>query len=159
MTSRHLLALIAPLALVAGCAESTLIRSYPMGARISVNGNFIGTSPVVFSVPRNQFSAQEFTVTAEHPGYEPGTSTLQKRTCPGRIVGGVFSLGISLIFKRPTCFDDPQNVSLVALPAAPAGAAKPTVNERLEQLETLRREGRITPAEYERLRREILGDL
>ena len=156
MTSRHLLALIAPLALVVGCAESTLIRSDPMGARISVNGNVIGTSPVVFSVPRDQFTAQEFTVTAEHPGYEPGRSPLQKRTCPGRIVGGVFSLGISLIFKRPTCFEDPHDVSLVALPA---GAAKPTVNERLEQLETLRREGHVTPAEYERLRREILGDL
>ena len=159
MTSRHLLALIAPLALVAGCAESTLIRSYPMGARISVNGNFIGTSPVVFSVPRNQFTTQEFTVTAEHPGFEPGRATLQKQTCPGRIVGGVFSLGISLIFKRPTCFTDPQSVSLVALPAAPAGAAKPTVNERLEQLETIRSEGRVTPAAYARMRREILGDL
>jgi hypothetical protein len=159
MKSRCLLVLIAALTLIAGCAESTLIRSHPMGARISVDGSFVGTAPVVFSVPRDRFTAQEFTVTAEYPGYETGRSTLRKQTCPGRIVGAVFSLGISLIFKRPTCFEDPKTVSLVALPAAPAGAAQPSVEERLEQLEALRRAGRLTPQEYQQLRRDILDDL
>lgn len=157
MTSRLALVLGASLALAAGCAESTLIRSHPTGARISVNGQVIGTSPVVFTVPRDRFIAEEFTVTAEHEGYEPGQATLRKETCAGRIVGGVFSLGIAFIFKRPTCFEDPATVSLLALPAAPA--AGPSIGERLERIDALRREGRITPEEYDRLRRQILNEL
>jgi hypothetical protein len=110
-------------------------------------------------VPRNEFSAREFTVRAEQMGYEPGEIQLRKRTCPGRIVGGVFTLGIVLIFKRPTCFDSPQYVSLVALPAASAADRKATVSERLQHLDQLRGEGRITPAEYEKIRRQILDEL
>jgi hypothetical protein len=152
-------ALLALLAALAGCAESTLIRSQPEGARISVNGRFVGTAPVRFTVPRKEFTSQEFTVLAEHEGYEAAQTTLRKRTCPGRIVGGVFTLGVVLIFKRPTCFEDPRYVSLVALPAAPVVGQKPTVSERLEQLDKMREAGRVTPAEYERHRRQILDDL
>jgi hypothetical protein len=131
-----------------------------VGARISVNGQFVGTSPVNVTVPRQEFSAREFTVTAEHEGFEAGEIRLQKRTCPGRIVGGVFTLGIVLLFRPPTCFESPQYISLLALPAPPAPAEqKPTVSERLEHLDQLRDQKRITPAEYEKYRRQILDSL
>jgi hypothetical protein len=159
MISCRRVALPALVAILAGCAESTEILSDPSGARISVNGRFVGAAPVIFAVPREEFSAQEFTVTAEREGYEPGGFQLQKRTCPGRIVGGVFTLGIVFLFRPPTCFDSPQTVSLVALPTAPADAQKPTIGERLQHLDQLRDERRITPAEYERIRRQILEDL
>ena len=159
MISCRRVALPALLAILAGCAESTQIRSHPEGARISVNGRFVGTTPVSFTVPRNEFTAQDFTVTAEHEGYESSQTLLQKRTCPGRIVGGVFTLGIVLIFKRPTCFEDPQYVSLVALPAAPGAGQKRTVSERLQDLDQLRDQGRISPTEYEKIRRQILDEL
>jgi hypothetical protein len=159
MTTVRWAAGLALLAIVCGCAESTQIRSYPAGARIAVNGDFIGTTPVTFAVPRKQFEAQEFTVTAEHEGYESGEIRLQKRTCPGRIVGGVFTLGIVLLFRPPTCFESPQYISLLALPAPPTTDQKPTVSERLEQLDALRKDGRITPAEYQKYRRQILDAL
>jgi hypothetical protein len=147
MTPQRWAAGLALLVAVAGCAESTEIRSYPLGARIAVNGRFIGTSPVTFTVPRQEFAAQEFTVTAEHEGYEPGEIRLQKRICPGRIVGGVFTLGIVLLFRPPSCFASPQYIALLARPAPPV-EQKPTGSERLDHLEKLRDAGKITPEEY-----------
>ena len=149
-----------------GCAESTLVRSYPSGAQLYINNHYEGVTPIELTVPRSEFSAANIQMRLERDGYEPFAGTLKKSTCPGRIVGGIFTLGIVLIFKPPTCFQDPQDFSLVALPGDSTTAngeipAAPqlTVEERLHRLQRLRESGAITNQEYEHYRAEILKGL
>lgn len=144
---------------LAGCAESTLIRSYPPGAKLYVNDQYIGVTPHAFTVPRQEFADHTFTARVERDGYAPAEETLQKRTCTGRVVGGIFSFGISFIFKRPTCFDTHQDFSLTPLPNQAAAAHQPTIEERLQRIERMRDQGTITNEEYEHYRSEILKGL
>jgi hypothetical protein len=115
--------MVALLTIIAGCGESVMIKSYPVGARISVDGTFVGATPAAFVTSREQFDAKNFVAVAEHPGYQRTEYTLQKTTCAGRVVGGVFTLGILFLFKRPTCFQSPQYIDMPPLPAAPGSAA------------------------------------
>lgn len=142
-----------------GCAESTVIRSYPPGAKLYINDQFKGVTPQILTVPRSQFDSQKFQVRLERDGYAPVDQTLPTRTCPGRVVGGVFSLGISFIFKPPTCFDSHQDFSMTPLPGQTAATHQPTVEERLERIERMRNQGTITNEEYEHYRSEILKGL
>lgn len=150
---------------VVGCAESAVVRSYPAGSKVYVNGAYEGLTPLGVTIPREQFDAGQYAVRLEHEGYTPEDGTLRTETCRGRIVGGVFTLGIVLLFKPPTCFASPQDFSLVPLPgqspsaSGPSGAPQATVDERLERLKRLRDQGTITNEEYEHYRLEVLKDL
>jgi hypothetical protein len=143
-----------------GCAESTVIRSYPPGAKLLVNDHFKGITPVVLTVRRSEFVDANFRVRLEHDGYATADEKLQKRVCGGRIVGGVFTLGFVLLFKRPTCFASPQDFVLAALSGHDVPVAhQPTVDERLQRIQKMRDQGTITNEEYEHYRGEILKDL
>ena len=149
-----------------GCSEYTLIRSYPPGAKLYINDHFEGLTPVTFSVPRSDFADHDFLVRLERTGYGTVNETLAKRICPGRIVGGVFTLGIVFIFKGPTCFAYPQDFTLEATSGAPKSDSgdvgsghQPTVQERLRRIENMRDQGTITNEEYQRFRQQILKDL
>ncbi len=161
---REIAATLLGLAL-AGCSESTLIRSYPPGAKVYVDNQYQGVTPCGVTVPRSKFTSN-VQARLERDGYEPLTATLREHVCGGRVVGGIFTLGIVFIFKRPTCFVDPQDFALTALPsntpaassAAPA-AHQATVEERLEHIKKLRDQGTITNQEYDHYRAEILKGL
>jgi len=103
--------LIVLVAITAGCAERTWIRTAPPGATVWVNDRMVGVSPVVYTVDRREF-AREQRYRIELPGYETEEGVLVKRTSPARIVGAMFSLGISLAFKPPTSFADRHNIAL-----------------------------------------------
>jgi hypothetical protein len=161
MTIRHAVRYLALSALLSGCAESTLVRSYPAGAKVFLNGDFKGITPIALTVPHAQFSAGTFRVRVEHEGYTSEERTLQTETCSGRVVGGVFTLGILLIFKPPTCFVSPQDFALNAEPGhIPTAEATPvhneTVEDRLQRIQTLHERGTISDAEYDHYRQEIL---
>ena len=147
----------------AGCSESTMIRSYPMGSKVYVNGSFAGVTPLPYQVEPSKFSTEDFTVRLEHPGYSDAQGTLRKQSCPGRIVGGVFTLGILFIFKGPTCFSSPQDFWLEPVAGQAASDSgvphQPTIDERLERIRRMRDDGTITNEEYEHYRKEILKDL
>ena len=150
---------LALMTMITGCAESTVIRSYPVGAKISIDGTFVGATPAKFVASRQDFEQKTFVAVAEQPGYQRTEYTLQKTTCAGRIVGGVFTLGILLLFKRPTCFESPQYIDMPPLPGVPTAASGVPPSERLEQLEKMRSEGKVTHEEYERYRKQILDSL
>jgi hypothetical protein len=95
-----------------GCAESTLIRSQPTGASVWINEAFVGTTPVEYTASRASF-AHPHRYRLELAGYQTAEGALSTRIKPGRLVGGSFSLGISLIFKRPTGFRDRYDFTLV----------------------------------------------
>jgi hypothetical protein len=113
-----------------GCGESTLVRSRPDGAKLWVNDRFIGPTPVEYSCSRSEFSRpQRFRL--ELDGYQTAEGELRKRVMPGRIVGGSFSFGISLLFKRPTGFRDRYDFALIPRPPSfPTDAPPPTGPER-----------------------------
>ena len=124
---RRLAAIALGVLVCTGCAETTLIRSQPPGATLWVNDVMVGATPVEYTCSRAEFAhPQRFRL--ELQGYQPAEGELRRRVMPGRIVGGCFSLGISLLFKRPTGFRNRYDFALVPRPRAitePAGAGAP----------------------------------
>jgi hypothetical protein len=143
-----------------GCSESALIRSYPPGAKLYVNDQFIGLTPTVYSTKHSNIG-DVHRVHFVRDGYEASEGNLRTRICPGRIVGGVFTLGIVLLIRGPTCFVSPQDFPLEPLPrgAAAGSSTDPTVEERLQRIERMRNDGRINQQEYEEYRKQILKEL
>ncbi len=68
-----------PLALLAlalaGCASSTVIRSYPAGAEVLVDGRPVGYTPVVYTDP-SVWNTSRHLVTIYREGYVPVTAEI-----------------------------------------------------------------------------------
>jgi hypothetical protein len=153
---------------IVGCSESALVRSYPPGAKLYVNDRFVGIAPIVYTAPHSQIG-NEFRVRLEREGYERLDGTLRKQICGGRIAGGIFTLGIVLMVRGPTCFVSPQDFSLEPIRGAGSGGAdstgeqngarQPSVEERLRRIERMRDQGTINQQEFEQARKEILKGL
>src|SRR5437667_8134734 len=118
------LALLLPLAAAIGCAEATLVRSAPGSARVYYRDRFVGVTPVKLVVPHSDLR-DPIVLRVENDGYRPQDVPVPTRIGPPRIVGGLFSLGLSFIFKRPTTLPDRVDVALIPLPVAPAAAPPP----------------------------------
>jgi hypothetical protein len=146
-------------ALLSACSESTMIRSYPPNAKLYVNGTLMGLTPIVYTAKHSRIS-DVYQVRLEREGYQPLEDVLHTRICPGRIVGGIFTLGIVLLVRGPTCFASPQEFTLQPSPAGTAeGVAPPTIEERLQRIERMRDQGTINQQEFEEYRKEILKGL
>src|SRR4030095_186960 len=149
--------------LVAGCSESAMVRSYPPGSKLYVNGELVGITRVFYTIDSSEFSTRDFAVRVDRTGYTSAEGVLRKQLCPGRVTGGVFTLGILFLFRRPTCFTSPQDFVLEPLPDQPASDGGtphlPSVEERLDRIRKMRDQGIITPEEFEHYRREILKEL
>lgn len=163
MLDRQTAVLVACCLVLAGCSESAMVRSYPPGSKLFVNGEFVGVTPVVYTADRSEFSQHDFTVRLDRIGYTSAEGVLRKQVCPGRVTGGVFTLGILFLFKRPTCFASPQDFALDPLAGQTETEGspphQPTVEERLDRIRKMRDHGIITEEEFEHYRTEILKDL
>lgn len=94
---------LAVLLLTAGCAESVYLASRPPGATVTINGERVGRTPMLYSVVPAKWDPP-FHYRVEKPGYEPAEGTLATGVSDGRVIGGVLSLGLSLFFKQPDTF-------------------------------------------------------
>ena len=146
------------------CSESTVVRSYPPGAKLYMNGHFEGLTPIVYTASRGEYSKGVFRARLEREGYAPLEENLRIGVCGGRIAGAIFTVGIVFLFKGPTCFRSPQDFALApvaaqAQPSEDGGARQPSMEERLRRIERMRDQGTITNEEYERYRKEILKGL
>ncbi len=144
----------------AGCAERTLFKTYPPGASVTVNDRPAGTSPVVVRVPRAELSAGGvFRYHVEHEGYRPADGEFRSIPAPGRVVAGVFTLGIYSLFRGGTTL--PEGVDVVLEPVKESGGARPSDDaaKRLKRLEDLREQGAIEDDEYRRERNKVLRGL
>jgi hypothetical protein len=94
---------------LSGCAESIYLRSYPPGANVTINGEPVGRTPLTYSVVPASWKPP-YRFRAERPGYVPVEGTLATEVSEGRVVGGIFSLGLSLFFKQPETFVDDEYV-------------------------------------------------
>ena len=101
---RHvgLLALITAVS-VYGCAEGVAIKSYPLGAKAFVDGQYIGTTPAEADIPRSAVG-QPHSWRVEYRNCDSAEGQLQTRVAGGRIVAYIFTLGVVAIFKGPSYY-------------------------------------------------------
>ncbi len=140
-----------------------MIRSYPPGARLYVNDKLIGIAPIEYQMPHSEIG-DERRVRLERDGYEQLNGKLRTQICGGRIAGGIFTLGLVLLIRGPTCLVSPQDFSLQPVlrragDSAQGGSSSPSVEDRLERLERMRERGQVNQQEFEQYRREILKGL
>ena len=146
-----------------GCAERTTLMSHPSGAKFYVNDQFVGSAPIVLSVPRGKFHGA-FQYRAELDGYQTERGPIPTQVHRGRVTGALFTLGVAALFKPPTGFVDPIEVTLRPDPASFGGMpsksvpAKLSVEERLQGARELRQAGTITEQEYKQRKQEILRE-
>jgi hypothetical protein len=148
-----------------GCTEVARIQSSPSGARLYVNDELVGITPVEYRVPRWQWP-EAFEYRLELEGYLTRRGELGTELHVGRVAGSALTLGIFALFLRPVSLADPQVFSLEAIPrAASAPIPEPAMIDRRDQLDDRLRalqkqldEGRISPAEYQRRRDAILDE-
>jgi hypothetical protein len=147
--------------LLSGCEETTEIVTNPPGAKVTINGKFIGLSPVEFDVSRGDWpDDNRFVYLIEREGFQPTRGEFRGEVAPGRIVGSIFaSAGLSLawngVMVLPEVVIDLEPMS----PSLPArGGAGLTTAERLQRVNDLYSEGSITEQERKRLRSDILSN-
>ena len=134
------------LALLSGCAHRTRIVSRPAEANVFIDGRFVGKTPCIWSVPATQLR-DDTRVRLELPGYFPVSTELQTEYRVGRIIGGVFTVGLVPLFKWPHTYQDTHFFDLQRM----------NMDDRLAEIRRMREQGRLTDQEYEKLRIEVLG--
>ncbi len=89
--------------LVFGCAERVRIKSYPPGAKAFLDGEYIGSTPAVTTIPRSQVG-KPHNWKVEYRNCDPAEGQLIPRVGGGRVVGYIFTLGFVALFKGPRGF-------------------------------------------------------
>jgi hypothetical protein len=94
----------------------------------------------------------------ERQGFEPAEGELATYVSGNRVVAGIFTLGVSFIFKRPRTLEDEYLIVLSPI-AENTPQTKPGPGDRLEKLRHLRDRGLISEEEYQERRRDVLRGL
>lgn len=159
--------------------ETASFRSTPEGARVYLDGKYVGDTPLDLTFDCDAVADREYRI--EREGCTGTSGILNARVGAGRIVGAAFSLGISLIFKCPQYFvpvrvaldcGEPRQVPISVNELPPPRnlrreraqqrerAIKPAdIEPRLNALKDLRDRGVITEEEYLREREILLRSL
>ena len=152
------LMLVASVALAA-CSSSTMIRTRPPGAKVYVNGEYIGESPARYRDSRILGATNDLEI--EMDGYKDKRMTFTKdeKADVGAIIGGIFFLVPFLWtfgYKNNRLYElDP--VTAEAEKSLPNLAPKVSSKaERIRELKQLFDEGIITQEEFEASKRQIL---
>ncbi|MBI5827539.1 MAG: PEGA domain-containing protein [Deltaproteobacteria bacterium] len=88
---RKLISVITIVVFVSGCASTTLIKTVPDSAKVHVDGQLIGYSPVSYS--DTAVSGTTKTVLLKKEGYKDKTGLIRKEEAQvGPIIGGLFFL-------------------------------------------------------------------
>ena len=113
-----------------GCAEYVAIKSYPGGAKASVDGVVIGSTPATTNIPRSEVG-KPHTWRVEFRNCDFAEGTLETGIAGGRIVGYIFTVGILAIFRGPYYYRPVDAVltggDCEGRPAQPAAAPPPGV--------------------------------
>ena len=89
---RSALAIVTVTAFLTACTSSTPIRSNPPGAKVFIDGSYVGTTP--YEMSDTKIVGSSTSVRLEYPGYQPVAATI-KRSEEFDVVaciGGVFLL-------------------------------------------------------------------
>lgn len=156
--------------LFSGCASSTLIQSYPTGAKVYINGEPVGKTPYLYSDTKILGSITNVDLVKE--GYEPLYTSIERneQVDVGAIVGGFF-FGIPFLWTLQ--YNPTHNYELIPLEqsqnsdvlAPEENASKPMPQavspkvKRLRELKQLLDEKVITTEDYEKQKQKILDEL
>ncbi len=161
--------------LFSGCVSSTLIQSYPPGAKVYIDGEPVGVTPYWHS--DTKITGSNTNVDLLKEGYEPLYTSFNRteQINPGAIIGGLFVWPIFLwsMEYKPT-----HNYELMALKNISAADSAQTMNiqineqqppiqeqpvspkvKRLKELKQLLDENVITKEDFEKQKQRILGEL
>src|SRR5512138_224888 len=91
-TPLRIAATVTALAFASGCVSTTVIRSYPPGARVYLDGEPVGTTPYVMSDQKIVGSSTRVRLVMQ--GYEPHDALVQRNEQfdPGACIGGLLVL-------------------------------------------------------------------
>jgi hypothetical protein len=158
-------------------AAEIVVQDAPAGARVYVDGKYVGDTPLNVPVPCDEVADRRYRI--EHPTCGVQEGILNARVRGGAITGMVFTFGILAIFLCPRYFVPVHvryssgpcaNLGLtregeVLPPAQPLGQSQPAppaggdLAVRLRVLRDLHERGVLTDAEYDRERENALDGL
>ncbi|MDD3322910.1 MAG: PEGA domain-containing protein [Paludibacter sp.] len=165
---------------LSGCVSSTLIQSYPPGAKVYVNGEPKGLTPYWYSDSKILGSITNIDLVKD--GYEPLYTSIERneQVDVGAIIGG-FICGIPFLWTlqyNPThnyelipLGEQKQDVPLVEAPFYNQDKSSnstsiqtqvektPTRLDRLKELKQLLDENLITKDDYEKQKQKILDEI
>ncbi|HEY5920219.1 MAG TPA: PEGA domain-containing protein [Kofleriaceae bacterium] len=89
---RSALALVTMTAFMTACTSSTTIRSNPPGAKVFIDGSYVGTAP--YEMSDTKIVGSTTSVRLEYPGYQPVNATIKRSEDFDVVacIGGVFLL-------------------------------------------------------------------
>ena len=139
-------------ALLAGCSETVMIHSTPPGANVYMDGTMVGTTPIVFTVPRSELK-NRYELELTKDGYDSYLGDVHTRVAPGRATGAAFTLGIVYLFRSPYYLVAPGQIVLQRSLEAEQDRR---VGQELRELKALYVEQKISEEEYEARRRRLV---
>jgi hypothetical protein len=88
--SKAIMVFMAAAIFLSSCSSSTLIQTVPSNARVTIDGERVGTTPYTHTDTKIIFS--NTTIVLEKEGYEPFATTITRNEEPnvGAIIGGIF---------------------------------------------------------------------
>ena len=158
--------------LFTSCASSTLIQSYPSGAKVYVDGQAVGITPYWHTDTKIVGSVTDVDLVKE--GYEPLSTSFMRneRVDVGAIIGG---LCIWVPFLWTMQYNPTHNYELVATMQKPQNPTSEAVNpkkteiqvepqvsskvQRMRELKQLLDEKLITPQDFEKQKQKILENI
>lgn len=123
MRSKLAAVCLVPAVIAAACSSATVLQTNPPGAKLYLNGEYVGTSP--YTMSDTKMVGSTTTVRAEYPGYEPLSAAVQRNEefSIGACIGGVFLLVpfLWIMGYKPTHTYELRPAGAVP-PAPPPGA-------------------------------------
>lgn len=149
-------ALLATLTAALGCTQSTHLLTDPAGAKVYVNGELLGVSPVELIVEDGPGVAFPTRLHArfERAGYEPLEKDLPTQISGGRVAAGIFTLGISFALQSTRTVRPSYLVRLYPIVTGESQITNAWAQD-LRRLQRLKDDGLISQEEFDR-RRAIL---
>ena len=157
--------------LFASCASSTLIQSYPTGAKVYIDGQAVGVTPYWHTDTKIVGSVTDVNLVKE--GYEPLNTSFMRneRVDVGAIIGGLF-LWVPYLWTMQ--YNPTHNYEMLATMQKPQKQTPETVNQnkteiqsepqvsskvqRMRELKQLLDEKLISTQDFEKLKQKILED-
>ncbi len=79
-----------------GCSTMVTVDSEPKGVEVYINQKYVGTTPVEKKL--SNFAANTYNLRLKKDGYKTLETQLEKEVKAGAVVGGIFLLGIPLLW-------------------------------------------------------------
>lgn len=170
--------ILVSIVLFTGCVSSTLIQSYPPGAKVYIDGEPVGVTPYWHS--DSKITGSITNVDLVKDGYETLYCSISRteRVNVGAIVGGFFCWPVFLWTMEynpahnyelvplameqqqfPTEVSTPEEVQPQIMQARPQTQTAHTKTERLKELKQMLDDNLINKEDYEKQKQRILNEM